>query len=43
VEQDDAAAWLDRRLAEPARPGMSRIVYHSVALRYFPAEAQDRW
>ena len=42
VEQADAADWLERRLAEPARPGLVRVVYHSVAFHYFPAEAQAR-
>ncbi|HEX4736927.1 MAG TPA: DUF2332 domain-containing protein [Allosphingosinicella sp.] len=40
VDRGDAADWLDARLAEPPQPGMSRIVFHTVAFDYFPKETQ---
>jgi hypothetical protein len=42
VDQGDAADWLEQRLAVPARDGVTRVVLHSVAFHYFPAEAQQR-
>jgi hypothetical protein len=42
VDRGDAADWLDRKLAEPAPAGITRVVYHSVAIHYFPAGSQSR-
>ncbi|HEX5181890.1 MAG TPA: DUF2332 domain-containing protein [Allosphingosinicella sp.] len=42
VDKGDAADWLDARLAEPARSGVTRIVFHTVAFDYFVAETQAR-
>jgi hypothetical protein len=42
VERADAADWLEPRLASPLRPGVTRVVMHSVAFHYFPKEAQAR-
>jgi hypothetical protein len=42
IDQADAADWLELRLAEPPRPGMTRLVFHSVAFHYFPPAAQER-
>lgn len=42
VEQGDAADWLDHRLSQPGAPGVTRVVLHSVAFHYFPADAQRR-
>lgn len=42
VEQGDAADWLERKLAEPRRAGRTRIILHSIAFQYFPAETQRR-
>jgi hypothetical protein len=42
VDRGDAADWLQARLAEPAAAGVTRVVLHSVAFHYFPAEAQAR-
>ena len=42
VDRDDAADWLDRKLSEPVQPGLTRVVLHSVAFHYFPAESQRR-
>lgn len=36
VESDDALAWLDRQLLQPAREGVCRVVYHSVFAQYLP-------
>ena len=40
VEQGDAADWLEAKLAVEPEPGVCRVVMHSVAFQYFPAEAQ---
>lgn len=42
VARGDAAGWLEARLAEAPSPGATRVVLHSVAWQYFPAEAQAR-
>ncbi|MTH35603.1 DUF2332 family protein [Paracoccus limosus] len=40
VDQGDAAPWLATQLARPAQRG--RMVYHTVAAQYFPAESRAR-
>ncbi len=40
VDADDAAPWLDRRLAVPC-PGTLHLVYHTVAWQYFPPATQE--
>ena len=42
VEQGDGADWIERKLAQPQEAGVTRIVYHSVALQYFPAQGRER-
>ncbi len=42
VDEGDAADWLEARLAESARAGVTRTVFHTVAFVYFPPETQDR-
>jgi hypothetical protein len=42
VDQEDAATWLEARLAERPLPGVARVVQHSVAYVYFPEEKQAR-
>jgi hypothetical protein len=42
IESGDAADWIERALAEPAPAGTARLVMHSVAYQYFPAETQAR-
>jgi hypothetical protein len=42
VEQGDAADWLEAKLAAAATPGRTRVVLHSIAFQYFPAEVQAR-
>jgi hypothetical protein len=41
IESGDAAEWLERHLPAP-RPGVARVVLHSVAYQYFPAASQAR-
>lgn len=38
VDQDDAIAWLARHIAP--RPGHLRMIYHTIAWQYFPADVQ---
>jgi hypothetical protein len=42
VEPGDAADWLEARLAEPAEPGITRVVLHSIAFQYFPEGVKAR-
>ncbi|MBC2779006.1 DUF2332 domain-containing protein [Parasphingopyxis marina] len=37
-----AGDWLEKRLAGPSAEGAMRIVYHTIAFQYFPAEEQER-
>jgi hypothetical protein len=42
VEAGDGAAWIERALVKPQAEGVTRVVYHSVALQYFPPEGRAR-
>lgn len=42
VDRGDAADWIEARLAEPAAPGTTRVVLHSIAFQYFPGETKRR-
>lgn len=42
VEQADAAAWLEARLAAPQAEGTARVVMHSIMWQYMPAPVQAR-
>lgn len=42
VEQGDGADWIEARLREPQAESVTRVVYHSIALQYFPAEGRAR-
>jgi hypothetical protein len=42
VDQADGADWIEARLAAPQALGVTRIVYHSIALQYFPPEGRAR-
>ncbi len=42
VDQADGADWIEARLGEPQDAGVTRIVYHSIALQYFPTEGRQR-
>jgi hypothetical protein len=38
----DAADWLEARLAVEPKPGVCRVVLHTIAFQYFPPDRQDR-
>ena len=42
VEQGEAASWLERMLPAAEAAGCLRVVMHSVAFQYFPADSQRR-
>ncbi|MEA3063310.1 MAG: hypothetical protein QOJ94_3091 [Sphingomonadales bacterium] len=42
VDRGDAAKWLATRLGEPQLPGTVRVVLHSIAFQYFPAQTKAR-
>jgi len=42
VEQGDAAEWTEARMAEAQPAGLTRVVLHSIAFQYFPAETKAR-
>ena len=42
VDRGDAADWLEQSLRLEAEPGVCRVVLHTVAFQYFPAEGQAR-
>ncbi len=42
VAKADAADWLETTLVAAEEPGVARVVLHSVAFQYFPAETQER-
>lgn len=41
VDEADAGAWVEDRLAEPV-PGVATVVYHSIVLQYLPRPSFDR-
>jgi hypothetical protein len=42
VERADAADWIERLCAEPAPPGVARLVFHSLVWSYLPQQTRDR-
>ncbi len=43
VDGEDAAGWVEREVEAAAPPdGLARVVFHSIAFQYFPADTQDR-
>ena len=42
VEAGDAADWLEARLSLEPEAGVCRVVMHTVAFQYFPADTQQR-
>jgi len=42
VDKADAADWLEQRLKIEPEPGVCRVVQHTVAFQYFPADVQER-
>ena len=42
IDRADGADWIEERLAEPQAAGVTRVVFHSVALQYFPSAGRER-
>jgi hypothetical protein len=42
VAKGDAADWIEAELLVDHQPGIVRVVLHSIAFQYFPADTQDR-
>ena len=40
IDREDAAGWVERHVVP--RPGLTRVVLHSIAFQYFPADTQAR-
>ncbi len=40
LDRGDGVAWLAAQLARPQKSGVTRVIYHSVALQYFPVEGR---
>ena len=42
IDRDDAAAWTEEVLSLEPKPGVTRVLYHTIAYQYFPAGVQAR-
>ena len=42
VVKEDAADFVERVLAQPAEPGATRVLFHSIVWQYLPDEGQQR-
>jgi hypothetical protein len=42
IARADAADWLEARLSVEPKPGVCRVVLHTIAFQYFPPDRQDR-
>jgi hypothetical protein len=42
IDRGDAAEWIEAALAPEPEPGVARVVMHSVAYHYFPADGRRR-
>ncbi len=42
IDAADAADWIERVIVDEAPGGQARVVFHSIALQYFPQAAKDR-
>lgn len=43
LDREDAASWVEREIEMTEPPaGCARVVFHSIAFQYFPADTQDR-
>jgi hypothetical protein len=42
VDAGDGAEWVERQLAKPQAKGVTRVVFHSIALQYFPEAGRKR-
>lgn len=42
IDRGDAAQWVETQITAEARPGVTRVVMHSIAFQYFPADTRER-
>jgi hypothetical protein len=42
IEKADAGDWLARSLAVPQRPGVARVLFHTIVWQYLPAAVKER-
>ncbi|VXB33375.1 DUF2332 domain-containing protein [Brevundimonas sp. G8] len=42
IDKADAADWLEAKLSPTPEPGLCRVVMHTIAYQYFPADSQAR-
>ena len=42
IDAEDAASWVERTLAEAPKPGVTRVLYSTIAFQYFPPVSQAR-
>ncbi|MBI4922862.1 MAG: DUF2332 family protein [Devosia nanyangense] len=42
VDRADAADWLEHKLGAPPRPGVARVLVHTIVLQYLPAQVRAR-
>lgn len=42
IDAGDGADWIEVQLSRPQQAGVTRVVYHSIALQYFPPENRGR-
>jgi hypothetical protein len=42
LARGDGADWIEAQLAAPQEAGVTRVVYHSIALQYFPEAGRKR-
>lgn len=42
IDRADGADWIEQRLAEPQDADVTHVVFHSVALQYFPPTGRER-
>ena len=42
VDRADAADWLEQRLGAPPKPGVVRVLIHTIVWQYLPAEVKAR-
>ncbi|MBY8975168.1 DUF2332 family protein [Rhodobacteraceae bacterium NNCM2] len=42
IDKADAAAWVEERITPDPEPGAVRVLFHSIAFQYFPADVQAR-
>jgi hypothetical protein len=42
VDREDGAEWVETRLAAPQEEGVTRVIFHSIALQYFLTSGRKR-